>query len=124
MFHESRTCSQQVLQFDILIRVYINNVMLVYSELEGYSEITIEQLPFFQRAVRFTYKLMISFCSCANIEIFKNIYKNFGPEKDYDSRCFKIVNRPYLKYIEAKGVHYLKRKDFDVVFLKQTNKPR
>ena len=67
---------------------------------------------------------MISFCSCANIEVFKNIYKNFRPGKKYDSRCFKIINRPYLKYIEAKGLQCLMGKDFDVVFLKEISELR
>ena len=31
--------------------------------------------------------------------MFKNIYKNFRPGKDYNGRCFKIINQHYLKYI-------------------------
>ena len=35
---------------------------------------------------------MIAFCSCVNIEVFENIYKDFSPGKDYDSHSFKIIN--------------------------------
>ena len=33
----------------ILVRVYINNFMLIYDELEGYPGITENQLNFFQQ---------------------------------------------------------------------------
>ena len=76
------------------LRVYINNVMLIYDELEGYPGITENQLNFFQRkGIRSAYRLMIAFCSCVNIEVFQNIYKDFRPGKDYDSRSFKIINK-------------------------------
>ena len=35
-------------------------------------------------------------------DIFKFIFKTFVLFKDYDSTCFKIVNRKYLNYITAK----------------------
>ena len=60
-------------------------------------------------------------------ETFENIYKNFVPIKDYDSRCFKIVNEHYFKYSELKEECCLKhRKDkhfdekkFDLIWLNQ-----
>ena len=34
--------------------------------------------------------------------IFLKINAEFIPNKDYDSRCFKIINAHYLKYISEK----------------------
>ena len=96
--------------------------MLIYNELESHPEISFKQLHFFQeRGNQFPYDLMISLYSCVNVETFENIYKNFVPVKDYDSRCFKIVNEHYLKYLDAKEQCYLKyrrEKNFDLVFLR------
>ena len=124
MHHESRTSSRQVFItfLNVLFRVCINNVVLIYNELESHPEISFKQLHFFQeRGNRFHYDLMISFYSCVNVETFENIYKNFVSVKDYDSRCFKIVNEHYLKYLDAKEQCYLKyrkEENFDLVFLR------
>ena len=79
LYYESQTSSQQVYAtfLNILVRVYIKNVMLIYKELQSHPKITEYQLNFFQRKVILSaYGLMIAFCSCVNIEVFKNIYKN------------------------------------------------
>ena len=34
--------------------------------------------------------------------IYIKIYSNFIPVKDYESRCFKIINSHYLKFISEK----------------------
>ena len=82
--------------------------MLIYNELQSHPEISSKQLQFFWiKCVLFAYRLLIAFCSCENIEVFENIYKNFVPVKDYDSRCFKIVNEHYLKYVDAKEQYFL-----------------
>ena len=49
MYHESRTNSQQVFTtfLNILLRVYINNIMVIYDELKIYPGIIDEQLYFF-----------------------------------------------------------------------------
>ena len=46
---------------------------------------------------------MIGFCSCVNIEVFENFYKDLRPGKDCDRRCFKIINKNYLNSLEYKG---------------------
>ena len=111
-----------------MVRVYVNNVELIYSELESHPGISYEQLHFFrERASRFAYDLLLSFCSSINLKTFENIYRNFVPVKDYDSRCFKIVNEQHLKYSELKKEYFLKyRKDehfdekkFDLICLNQ-----
>ena len=77
--------------------------MLICDELDGYSGITGNQLNFFQRkGIRSAHGLMIAFCSCVNIEVFENIYKDFRPGKDYDIRCFKMINKHYLNSLEYK----------------------
>ena len=77
--------------------------MLISDELEGYPGITENQLNFFQeKGIRSAFGLMIAFRSCVNIEVFENIYKKFRPEKDHDSRCFKIINQHYLNSLECK----------------------
>ena len=77
--------------------------MLIYDELEGYPGITENQLNFFQqKGVWSAYGLMIAFCSCVKIEVFEDIHKNFRPGKDYDSCCFKIMNKHYLNSLEYK----------------------
>ena len=50
--------------------------------------------------------LLFSFFSSVNLKTFENIYKNFVPVKDYDSRCFKIVNEHYLKHSELKEEYF------------------
>ena len=105
MYYEARRNSQVVFTtfLSILLRVYINNVMLISDELEGCPGIIENQLCFFnEKGIQSAYRLMIAFCSRVNIEVFENIYKNFRPGKDYDSRCFKIINRHYLNSVEYK----------------------
>ena len=105
MYYEAQRNSQVVFTtfLSILLRVYINNVMLISDELEGCPGIIENQLCFFnEKGIQSAYRLMIAFCSRVNIEVFENIYKNFRPEKDYDSRCFKIINRHYLNSVEYK----------------------
>ena len=78
--------------------------MLIFKELQSHPEITEDQLNFFQRkGIVCAYGLMIAFCSCVNIEVFKNICRNFRPGKNCNSRCFKIMNQHYLKYISEGG---------------------
>ena len=114
---------------NVLVRVSINNVMLIYNELESHPEISSKQLEFFQvKGVLFAFRLLIAFCSCVNLEVFENIYKNFVPVKDYDSRCFQIVNDHCLKYLDAREQYYLKHrreknfdeKKFDLIWLHQS----
>ena len=91
LYYEAQRSSQQVYTtfLNILVRVYIQNVMLIYRELQSHPEITEDQLNFFQRkGILSAYGLIISFCSCVNNEVFKNIYKNFRPGKDYNSPFF------------------------------------
>ena len=77
--------------------------MLVYDELEGYPGVAENQLNFFQqKGIRSAYGLIIAFCSCVNIEAFVNIYKDCRPGKDYDSRCFKTINKHYLNSLDNK----------------------
>ena len=77
--------------------------MLIYYELKDYPGVTENQLNFFQqKGIRSAYVLMITFCSCVNTEVFENIYKDFRPWKDYDRRCFKIINKHYLNSLEYK----------------------
>ena len=77
--------------------------MLIYDELEGYPGVTENQLNFFQqKGIWSAYGFMIAFCSCVNIEVLENIYKNFKPGKDYNSRCFKIINKHCLTSLECK----------------------
>ena len=77
--------------------------MLIYDELEGYPGITENQLNFFQqKGILSACGLMIAFCSCVNIEVFENIYKDFRPGRDCDSRCFKIIDKHYLNSLEYK----------------------
>ena len=109
LYYEARTSSQQVhtTLMNILVRVYIQNIMLIYKELQGYPAITEDQLNFFQqKGILSAYGLMIVFCSCVNIEVFENIYNNFKPEKDYDSHSFKIINQHYFKYIDKKDLFF------------------
>ena len=80
--------------------------MLIYDELEGYPGITENQFNFFQqKVIRSVYGLMIAFCSCVNIEVFENIYKDFRPGKDYGSRCVDYLTlfKHYLNSLEYKG---------------------
>ena len=80
--------------------------MLIYDELEGYPGITENQFNFFQqKGIRSAYGLMIALCSCVNIEVFENIYKDFRPGKDYGSRCFDYLTlfKHYLNSLEHKG---------------------
>ena len=66
LYYETRTSSQQVYTtfLNILVRVYIQNVMLIYKELQTHPEITEDQLNFFQRkGILSVYGLMIAFCS-------------------------------------------------------------
>ena len=111
--------SRQVFKsfLDIFVRVYINSVVLIYNELEMNPEVSFEQFcSFRQKGSRVAYDLLISFCSCVNLEQFRKIYKNFVPVKDYDSRCFKTLNKHYFKYLDAREQYYLKHrdeKDFD-----------
>ena len=78
--------------------------MLVSDELEDHPGITKNQLNFFQQnSIRCAYGVMIAFCSCVNIEVFDNIYKDFRRGKDYDSLCFKIISKHYLNSLEYKG---------------------
>ena len=46
---------------------------------------------------------MSTFSWNANIDIFQIIYHNFSPVTEYDSRCFKIINKHYLDYIIQKN---------------------
>ena len=102
LYYEARRSSEQVFTtfLGILVRVYINNVMLIYDELDGYTGITENQLNFFQqKGIWSVYGLMIAFSSCVNIEIFENIYKDFRPGKDYDSHCFKVGLSSFKKFL-------------------------
>ena len=51
LYYEARRSSEQVLTtfLSILVRIYINNVMLISDELEDYPGITENQLNFFQQ---------------------------------------------------------------------------
>ena len=118
MNYESRKNSRQVITsfLNVFIRVYINNAVLILNELQRNPEVSFEQCYFFQqKGNQFAYDLLISFCSCVNLEPFEKIYKNFVPVKDYDSHCFKIVNE-HLKYLDTREQYYLKHRrenDFD-----------
>ena len=131
MHLESRTSRQQVFTtfLNVLVRVFITNVMLIYNELQSHPDISSKQLQFFwMKDVLFANRLLIAFCSCVNVEVFENIYRNFVPVKDYDSRCFKIVNEHYLKYLDAREQYYLRHrreknfdeKKFDLICLHQS----
>ena len=119
MHLESRTSRRQVFTtfLNVLVRVSITNVMLIYNELQSHPDISSKQLQFFRmKGVLFACRLLIAFCSCVNVEVFENIYRNFVPVQDYDSRCFKIVNEHYLKYLDARDQYYLRHrreKNFD-----------
>lgn len=48
------------------------------------------------------YSLMFSFCLNNKIDPFKEIFDSFSPIIDYNCRCFRILNHPYIKFIELK----------------------
>ena len=61
-------------KFSVLVRVYVNNVELIHSELESHPEISYEQLHFSrERGSRFAYNLLFSFSSTVDLETFENI---------------------------------------------------
>ena len=131
MHHESRKSSRQVfISFlKVFVGIYLNNVVLIFNELESHPENLYKKLYCFRnKGNRFAYDLLISFCTCVNLELFENIYKNIVPVKDYDSRCFKAVNEHYLKYLNAREIYYLKHrrekdfdeKKFDLIWLDQS----
>ena len=45
------------------------------------------------------FNLMSTFTLNANPDIFRIIYSGFVLVKDYESRCFKIINKHYLDNI-------------------------
>ena len=50
---------------------------------------------FFTHAYRLMHRFLCRTCPI-------KIYAEFIPNKDHDSRCFKIINAYYLKYISEK----------------------
>ena len=98
-----RKNSREVLTtfLSIFIRVYLNNVLLIFNEIRTIPEVSFEQYSNFrQKGARLAYNLLISLCCSMNTEPFEKIYQDFVPLKDYDSNCFKILNKHYLKYLE------------------------
>ena len=43
---------------------------------------------------------MQQFAQNAKPDVFREISSNFVPVRDYESRCFKIINKHYLDYIK------------------------
>ena len=118
MFYECRKNPKEVLVafLNILVRVYVNSVRLIYKRLKKYPKIEKRQRIFIMsQGIRFVYKLMLSFCLCADVLTFRKIYVNFVPEKDYDVISFKILNEHYLKYLYEKEIFYSKNIDKKVV---------
>ena len=82
---------------EILLRIYLNITKSIYEILtkkytHGYS------LNFFHhKCLSHAYRLMYMFLCRTQSIMYLEIYAEFVPDKDYDSRCFKIINTHYLK---------------------------
>ena len=75
----------------ILVRLYLNNVLFIYNELETYPGISYEQLYSFQNSgTNLAYDLLLSFCVCVILEPFEKTYQSFVPVLDYNLNCFKL----------------------------------
>ena len=64
MHYESRKNSRKVFMsfLNVFIRVYINNIVLIFNELQRNPDVSFEQCYFFrQKCGRFAYDLLISF---------------------------------------------------------------
>ena len=116
---EFRKNSREVLTtfLSIFVRVYINNVLLICNEIRRNPEVSFEQRSNFrQKGSCLAYDLLLSLCYSMNVEHFEKIYQNFVSVKDYNSSCFKILNKHYLIYLELRERYYLKHRreeDFD-----------
>ena len=53
---------------------------------------------------------MRKFLCRMNSDVYLCVYLHFVLNKDYNSNCFKIINRHYLKYIEDKEKQKIKNK--------------
>ena len=66
---------------------------------------------------RSAYDLMFTFCLNTKFNSFYEIFDSFSPVVHYNCRCFEILNRHYLNFVDAKE-NYLKKhcrnKDYDV----------
>ena len=108
-----RKNSREVLTtfLSIFVRVYLNNVLWICNEIRTIPEPSSEQYSNFrQKGTHLAYNLLISLCCSMNAEPFEKIYQDFVSLKDYDSRCFKILKKPYLKYLEFRKRYYLKHR--------------
>lgn len=63
------------------------------------------------------YSLMFYFCLNNKFDSFNKIFQSFSTVTDYNCRCFKILNHPYIRFIEFKENYitkHCKEKGFNI----------
>ena len=101
-----KTCNNEVqiclIFIEILLRIYLNLTKNIYEILTKKYTHNYSPYLFHDECFTHAYLLMYKFLGLTSPSILIKIYAGFVPNKDYDSRCFKIINTYYLKHISEK----------------------
>ena len=99
MFFKSCNNSSQVffVFIEIMMHLYLNRDSEPYRNLFKFVTTDFAYSTHrFDEALNISLKnafnLMSTFTQSASVDIFRTIYHDFSPVKDYESRCFKIIN--------------------------------
>ena len=110
-----RTCNNEaqvcMAFIEILLCLYLNMTKNIYDLLTKKYEHQYCLEFFHEECFSHAYRLMDRFLCRTQPIIYLKIYSNFFPMKDYESRCFKIINSHCLKFISEKGKEKNKAKN-------------
>ena len=99
----------------ILIMLYINVFLKI--NLNEFNISSLQMSAYRDCIFPSAYDLMFTFCLNTKFNSSYKIFDSFSPVVHYTCRCFKILNRHYLNFVDAKE-NYLKKhcrdKDYDV----------
>lgn len=85
-----------------MLRIYFNKIVELHSNPEELC-MGIKGLIWsfsFDTFFKHGHMLMQKFTQNAAPDVFREHFCNLVPVRDYESRCFKIVNKHYLCYIK------------------------
>ena len=107
LFFESCNSQLDLIKFftQTMLRVYFNSLHDIFADFDDKYGLSV----FYQKksssvdifSSDIALELNNFFINNENNEIFRYMHESFVPLKDYDSICFNIVNKNYLKYIIA-----------------------
>ena len=92
----------------VLLRIYINTFLKI--DLRKEFNMHSEQTETYRKHVfESAYCLMFSFYLNNKFDSFNKIFEFFSPDIGYNCRCFKILNCPYISFLELKENYITKR---------------